>query len=76
MLGDCVGEAPKSLRFAVAEHGVARRVMRVSLATLSCEPGPSDAWSVVDLDVPGYAAAVAAAGPEWTTVVRGALSSP
>jgi 4'-phosphopantetheinyl transferase len=154
VLGDCLGQAPESLRFAVAEHGkpflvdrpdvsfniahsgdralvavaagravgvdvehvrrvqneeaVARRVMtdgelsrylalgdeerrafllwawarkealvkasglgvRASLTTISCEPDGDDPFSVVDLEVPGYAAAVAAAGHEWRPVPR------
>lgn len=44
--------------------------VRESLTTLSCVPGTGEAWSVVDLDVPGYAAAVAAAGHDWSPVVR------
>lgn len=44
--------------------------VRESLTTLSCVPGRADPWSVVDLDVPGYAAAVAAAGHDWVPVVQ------
>jgi 4'-phosphopantetheinyl transferase len=44
--------------------------IRSSLATIPAEPGPEFGWSVADLDVPGYAAAVSAAGRHWRAVVR------
>lgn len=44
--------------------------VRESLTRLACEPAADDPWSVVDLDIPGYAAAVAAAGHDWTPDVR------
>jgi 4'-phosphopantetheinyl transferase len=44
--------------------------LRRSLRDLACEPAPDDRWSVVDLDVPGYAAAVAAEGRDWRPVTR------
>ncbi|HEX2038731.1 MAG TPA: 4'-phosphopantetheinyl transferase superfamily protein [Acidimicrobiales bacterium] len=50
--------------------------IRASLTAVPSEPGPSDAWSVADLDIPGYAAAVAAAGSDWRPVLRDALSVP
>lgn len=43
--------------------------VRRSLAELPCEPGPDDRWTVVDLPVPGYAAAVAAEGRGWSPVL-------
>lgn len=42
--------------------------IRRSLQEVRCEPRPDDRWQVVDLDVPGFAAAVAAEGADW--VVR------
>jgi 4'-phosphopantetheinyl transferase len=44
--------------------------VRAPLAELSSEPAPGSRWSAVDLDVPGYAAAVAADGPAWRPVVH------
>ena len=46
------------------------RGVRESLTTVACEPAADDPWFVVDLDLPGYAAAVAAAGHGWTPDVR------
>jgi 4'-phosphopantetheinyl transferase len=43
--------------------------VRTSLTTLPCEPGPDGPYTVVDLDVPGYAAALAAFGHDWHPVV-------
>lgn len=42
--------------------------IRRSLQEVRCEPRPDDRWQVVDLDVPGFAVAVAAEGADW--VVR------
>lgn len=42
--------------------------IRRSLQEVRCEPRPGDRWQVVDLEVPGFAAAVAAEGGDW--VVR------
>jgi 4'-phosphopantetheinyl transferase len=44
--------------------------IRASLRSLACEPTTTDRFGVVDLDVPGYAAAVAAEGRDWTPVVH------
>lgn len=44
--------------------------VRRSLTQVPCEPGPHDRWAVVDLPVPGYAAAVVAEGHDWSPVVR------
>lgn len=46
------------------------RGVREPLTELACEPGEESPWSVVDLDVPGYAAAVAASGRGWTPLLR------
>ncbi|MBW3667790.1 MAG: 4'-phosphopantetheinyl transferase superfamily protein [Actinobacteria bacterium] len=46
------------------------RGVRETLTALACEPTADSPWSVVDLDVPGYAAAVAAAGHDWTAELR------
>lgn len=44
--------------------------IRASLRGVSSEPGPADRFAVVDLQVPGYAAAVAAEGHDWRPVVQ------
>lgn len=44
--------------------------IRTSLQTLSSEPTPADRFGVVDLDVPGHAAALAAEGHDWRWVVQ------
>jgi 4'-phosphopantetheinyl transferase len=44
--------------------------VRSALNELSSWPGPGAPWAVVDLDVDGYAAAVAAAGRDWKPVVH------
>ncbi|HEX9969170.1 MAG TPA: 4'-phosphopantetheinyl transferase superfamily protein [Acidimicrobiales bacterium] len=44
--------------------------VRRLLTQVPCEPGPDDRWAVVDLPIPGYAAAVAAEGHDWSPVVR------
>jgi len=44
--------------------------VRAPLAELASEPEAGSRWSVVDLDVPGYAGAVAAEGPPWRAVVH------
>lgn len=46
------------------------RGLRGSLREVACEPLASSRWQVVDLDVPGTAAAVAAEGRDWAPVVR------
>ena len=51
--------------------------IRRSLQSLACEPAPSDRWQVVDLDVPGCVAAVAAEGADWVPVLHdGAKLAP
>lgn len=51
--------------------------IRRSLQSLACEPGPTDRWQVVDLDVPGCIAAVAAEGSDWVPVLHhGAKLAP
>lgn len=44
--------------------------IRSSLQSVSCEPTTTGRFAVVDLDVPGYAAAVAAEGHNWKPVVQ------
>ena len=44
--------------------------LRRSQRDMSCEPPPDGRWSVADLDVPGYAAAVAAEGHDWRPLTR------
>ena len=44
--------------------------LRRLLRELPCEPPAGDPWSVADLEVPGYAAAVAAGGSDWRPVIR------
>lgn len=44
--------------------------IRASLREVPSEPGPGDRFGVVDVDVPGYAAAVAAEGHDWRPVVQ------
>lgn len=46
------------------------RGVREPLTELPCEPGEDSPWSVVDLDVPGYAAAVAGSGRGWRPQLR------
>jgi 4'-phosphopantetheinyl transferase len=43
--------------------------IRSSLQAVACEPGPGGRFAVLDLAVPGYAAAVAAEGHDWQLVV-------
>ena len=44
--------------------------IRASLREVSSEPGPGHRFRVVDVAVPGYAAALAAEGHEWRPVVQ------
>lgn len=44
--------------------------IRASLRGVPSEPAEGDRFAVVDLDVPGYAAAVAAEGHDWRPVVQ------
>ena len=44
--------------------------LRASLRAVPFEPAEDARFAVVDLDVPGYAAAVAAEGQDWTVVVQ------
>lgn len=44
--------------------------IRGSLREVACEPPPDSRWRVVDLEVPGFAAAVAAEGADWVPVLR------
>lgn len=45
--------------------------IRSSLRAVACEPGPDDRFSVVDLDLPDHAGAVAAEGHDWQLVLPG-----
>jgi 4'-phosphopantetheinyl transferase len=40
--------------------------IRRSLQEVACEPRADDRWQVADFDVPGFAAAVAADGDDWS----------